>query len=141
MKALSIPSPEWLIVANTYLEQGTVDGVCSTLGLPAYQVTEILAKKDVRSYLDNIYLDMGYRNKSKLAAVFDRIIESKLEEAAESGVYSSKDLAEILMMVHKMRMDEIKAQSTTPKIENQTNVQINGEGNYGKLMEKLLGSK
>ena len=83
---------------------------------------------------------MGYRNKSKLAAVFDRIIESKLEEAAESGVYSSKDLAEILMMVHKMRMDEIKAQAS-PKIENQTNVQINGEGNYGKLMEKLLGSK
>ena len=51
-------------------------------------------------------------------------------------------------MAHKMRMDEIKAQADLAKaegsnIKNQTNVQINesvpfGQGNYGKLMEKLL---
>jgi hypothetical protein len=52
-------------------------------------------------------------------------------------------------MAHKMRMDEIKAQAEllkaeTTNIRNQTNVQINdaalpfGQGNYGKLMEKLL---
>ena len=51
-------------------------------------------------------------------------------------------------MAHKMRMDEIKAQADMLKAENgsvknQTNVQINeavpfGQGNYGKLMEKLL---
>jgi hypothetical protein len=51
-------------------------------------------------------------------------------------------------MAHKMRMDEIKAQAELEKassssIKNQTNVQINeaipfGQGNYGKLMEKLL---
>jgi len=140
MKALTYPAPEWLVVANTYLEEGSIPAVCAALGMQSHAVTEILAKKDVRAYLDNVYLDMGYRNRSKLAAVFDQIIESKLEEAAESGVYSSKDLADILMMVHKMRMDEIKAQ-TTKVIENQTNVQINGDGNYGKLMEKLLGGK
>ena len=53
-------------------------------------------------------------------------------------------------MAHKMRMDEIKAQAELAKAEstgirNQTNVQINselpfGQGNYGKLMEKLLGT-
>ena len=47
-----------------------------------------------------------------------------------------------------MRMDEIKAQADLEKInqtniKSQTNVQINegipfGQGNYGKLMEKLL---
>jgi hypothetical protein len=51
-------------------------------------------------------------------------------------------------MAHKMRMDEIKAQADLEKAEgsnirNQTNVQINdgipfGQGNYGKLMDKLL---
>jgi hypothetical protein len=51
-------------------------------------------------------------------------------------------------MAHKMRIDEIKAQADLAKaegsnIKNQTNVQINesvpfGQGNYGKLMEKLL---
>jgi hypothetical protein len=136
---LTYPAPEWLAVANAYLEEGSIAAVSAQLGMRPQEVTEILAKKDVRSYLDNIYLDMGYRNRTKLAEVFDRIIDSKLEEAAESGVYSTKDLADILMMVHKMRMDEIKSQ-TTKVIENQTNVQINGDGNYGKLMEKLLGS-
>jgi hypothetical protein len=53
-------------------------------------------------------------------------------------------------MAHKMRMDEIKAQTELAKaeagsIKTQNNVQINsevpfGQGNYGKLMEKLLGS-
>ena len=51
-------------------------------------------------------------------------------------------------MAHKMRMDEIKAmaeleKAKTSSVKNQTNVQINsempfGQGNYGKLMEKLL---
>jgi molybdenum cofactor biosynthesis enzyme len=76
------------------------------------------------------------------------MIESKLEEAKESGVYSNKDLADLLQMAHKMRMDEIKAQADLQKAEatnvkSQTNVQINeglpfGQGNYGKLMDKLL---
>ena len=76
------------------------------------------------------------------------MINSKLEEAQETGIYSSKDLADLMMMAHKMRMDELKAQAELMKaeganIKNQTNVQINealpfGQGNYGKLMEKLL---
>ena len=53
-------------------------------------------------------------------------------------------------MAHKMRMDEIKAQADLEKVQastirTQNNVQINsevpfGQGNYGKLMEKLLGT-
>jgi len=95
-----------------------------------------------------VYLDSGYRNKNNIASLLDEMIQSKLEEAQESGVYSSKDLADLLQMAHKMRMDEIKAQADLEKaegsnIKNQTNVQINegipfGQGNYGKLMDKLL---
>ena len=58
------------------------------------------------------------------------MIQSKLDEAQESGVYSSKDLADLLQMAHRMRMDEIKAQAELDKasashIRSQTNVQIN----------------
>ena len=91
---------------------------------------------------------MGYRNKNNIATLLDEMIESKLEEAKESGVYSNKDLADLLQMAHKMRMDEIKAQAELQKAEasnvrSQTNIQVNegvpfGQGNYGKLMEKLL---
>ena len=76
------------------------------------------------------------------------------EEAANRAAvqrdkhHEDKDLADLLQMAHKMRMEEIKAQTDLEKvnagnIKNQTNVQINesipfGQGNYGKLMEKLL---
>ena len=93
---------------------------------------------------------MGYRNRNNIGSLLDEMIASKLEEAQESGVYSSKDLADLLQMAHKMRMDEIKAQTDFEKaqasnIKTQNNVQINsevpfGQGNYGKLMEKLLGN-
>jgi molybdenum cofactor biosynthesis enzyme len=112
------------------------------------QVVELLNKREVKKYIDTVYLDMGYRNKNNIGSLLDTMIASKLEEAQDSGVYSSKDLADLLQMAHKMRMDEIKAQAELLKaeggnIKNQTNVQINeavpfGQGNYGKLMEKLL---
>ena len=147
-KELTTISPEGLEVANSYLQFGNIRGVCDHLQVAENKVVEILNKREVKKYIDTVYLDMGYRNKNNIGSVLDEMIASKLEEAQESGIYSSKDLADLLQMAHKMRMDEIKAQADLAKtesnnIKNQTNVQINeavpfGQGNYGKLMEKLL---
>ena len=148
-KELTTISPEGLEIANSYLQFGNIRGVCDYLQVPEQQVVEVLNKREVKKYIDTVYLDMGYRNKNNIASVLDEMIASKLDEAQETGVYSSKDLADLLQMAHKMRMDEIKAQADLLKAEgtsirNQTNVQINdaalpfGQGNYGKLMEKLL---
>ena len=147
-KELTTISPEGLEVANSYLQFGNITGVTQYLGVPENKVVELLNKREVKKYIDTVYLDMGYRNKNNIASVLDEMIENKLEEAKETGVYSSKDLADLLQMAHKMRMDEIKAQAELDKlnqtsVRSQTNVQINegvpfGQGNYGKLMEKLL---
>ena len=148
-KEVTTISPEGLEVANAYLQFGNIRAVCEMLADPENQVVELLNKREVKKYIDTVYLDMGYRNKNNIATVLDEMIQSKLEEAQETGVYSSKDLADLLQMAHKMRMDEIKAQAEllkaeTTNIRNQTNVQINdaalpfGQGNYGKLMEKLV---
>jgi molybdenum cofactor biosynthesis enzyme len=147
-KELTTISPEGLEIANSYLQFGNIRGVCDYLQVPEQQVVEVLNKREVKKYIDTVYLDMGYRNKNNIATVLDEMIASKLDEAQESGMYSSKDLADLLQMAHKMRMDEIKAQADLEKaqsstVKNQTNVQINeavpfGQGNYGKLMEKLL---
>ena len=147
-KELTTISPEGLEVANSYLQFGNIRGVCDHLQVAESKVVDILNKREVKKYIDTVYLDMGYRNKNNIRTVLDEMIASKLEEAQETGVYSSKDLADLLQMAHKMRMDEIKAQADLAKaessnIKNQTNVQINegvpfGQGNYGKLMEKLL---
>lgn len=147
-KELTTISPEGLDIANCYLQYGNIRAVSEYLQVPESNIAEILNKREVKKYIDTIYLDMGYRNKNNIGSLLDEMIASKLEEAQESGVYSSKDLADLLQMAHKMRMDEIKAQADLLKAEsgnvkNQTNVQINeavpfGQGNYGKLMEKLL---
>jgi hypothetical protein len=147
-KELTNISPEGLEVANSYLQYGNIKAVCQELMVTEDKVVEHLNKREVKRYIDTVYLDMGYRNKNNIGSVLDEMIESKLEEVRETGIYSSKDLADLLQMAHKMRMEEIKAQTDLEKvnaanIKNQTNVQINesipfGQGNYGKLMEKLL---
>jgi hypothetical protein len=147
-KEITTISPEGVEIANSYLQYGNIREVCNYLGVPEDRVVSTLNQREVKQYIDTVYLDMGYRNRSAIGSVMDDIIASKLEEATETGIYSKKDLADLLQMAHKMRMDEIKAQAELEKasgssIKNQTNVQINeaipfGQGNYGKLMEKLL---
>lgn len=143
-------SPEGLEVANTYLQLGSVSEVCTRLKLDENTVSEYLNKREIKQYIDQVYLDTGYRNRFKLASALDNIIEEKLAEAEESQMYTNKDVADLLQMAHKMRMDEIKAmaemeKAKTAPIKQQANIQINelpfGQGNYGKLMEKLIGDK
>ena len=147
-KRINYNLSEGLEVANSYLTFGNIRAVVEQLGVAENKVVELLNKREVKKYIDTVYLDMGYRNKNNIASLLDEMIGSKLEEAKESGVYSNKDLADLLQMAHKMRMDEIKAQAELQKAEatsvkSQTNIQVNegvpfGQGNYGKLMEKLL---
>ena len=141
-------SPEGLEIANAYLELGNAQAVCIKLGVDENTIQEYLGKREIKQYIDQVYLDTGYRNRFKLANTLDDLIDKKLEEADESQIYTNKDLADLIQMAHKMRMDEIKAMAELEKAKasnskNQTNVQINselpfGQGNYGKLMEKLL---
>lgn len=147
-KEITVISPEGLEVANAYLQYGNIRAVCEYLQVPEQKVVDLLNKREVKTYIDTVYFDLGYRNRNNIASLMDEVIKSKLDEAQETGVYSKKDLMDILALAHKMRMDEIKAQADLEKakasnIKNQTNVQINeavpfGQGNYGKLMEKLL---
>ena len=125
-------SPEGLEVANTYLQLGSVSEVCTRLKLDENTVSEYLNKREIKQYIDQVYLDTGYRNRFKLASALDNIIEEKLAEAEESQMYTNKDVADLLQMAHKMRMDEIKAQTEIDKyrvgrIKTQNNVQINSE--------------
>jgi len=148
-KEITKISPEGLEVANCYLQYGNINAVVQCMGVSEAKIVSLLQKREVKKYIDTVYLDLGYRNRNNIGSLLDEMIESKLEEAKETGVYSSKDLADLLQMAHKMRMDEIKAQAELLKVEStnirsQTNVQINdanlpfGQGNYGKLMDKLI---
>jgi hypothetical protein len=76
----------------------------------------------------------------------DSVIETKLSEMVETGLGSTKDIADLLTLAHKMRMDELKAITEYEKakegssIKKQTNIQINNnQPNYSDLLGKLLG--
>ena len=141
-------SPEGLEIANSYLEHGSIPAVCDNLGVTENQVTEALNKREIKQYIDTVFLDTGYRNRFKLSETLDLLIEKKLEEAEETQIYSNKDMADLLAMAHKMRIEELKAQTEMEKakaqtVKTQVNIQDNsglpfGQGNYGKLLQKLI---
>jgi len=141
-------SPEGLEIANSYLEHGNIPAVCRKLGVSENEVSDALNKREIKQYIDTVFLDTGYRNRFKLSETLDMLIEKKLEEAEETQIYTSKDMADLAQMAHKMRIDEIKAQTEMEKakaqtVKTQVNIQDNsglpfGQGNYGELIKKLM---
>ena len=81
-KEVTTISPEGLEIANAYLQFGNIRAVCEMMAVPENQVVELLNKREVKKYIDTVYLDMGYRNKNNIAHVLDEMIASKLEEAS-----------------------------------------------------------
>jgi hypothetical protein len=141
MSVPSVISPEAFDIANAFLTYGSIENTAEQLMLSKEEVARVLETPEVTRYIDSIYLDRGYRNREKLGSVLDKIIDAKLEEALETGIYTSKDLLEVLQLAHKMRMDELKMTKdiTVPGVAVQVNNQFGGDTNYGRLMEKLIG--
>lgn len=141
-------SPEGLEIANSYLQHGSIPAAANALAVTEDTVSEALNKREIKQYIDTVYLDTGYRNRFKLSETLDLLIDKKLEEADETEIYTNKDMADLLALAHKMRMDEMKAQTELEKakagtVKNQVNIQDNsgvpfGQGNYGNLLKKLL---
>ena len=141
-------SAEGLEIANSYLEHGNIPAVCRKLGVSENEVSDTLNKREIKQYIDTVFLDTGYRNRFKLSETLDMLIEKKLEEAEETQIYTSKDMADLVQMAHKMRIEEIKAQTEMEKakaqtVKTQVNIQDNsglpfGQGNYGELIKKLM---
>lgn len=128
--------PESLEVANTYLETASIEDTALRFNTSSETISRILNEKQVKDYINNIYLDTGYRNRFKLTQVLDKLIDEKLQEGLDTGFFTKADLLDLLKFSHQLRMDEAKINQT-----NQTNVQINefgGGGNYAALMEKLM---
>lgn len=139
-------SPEGLEVAEQYLLYNDVSIVAREMNLTTFEVSDVLETREVKKYIDTMYLESGYRNRNNIASALDSLIDAKMLEMEESEMGSNKDIAELLKMAHDMRMQEMaamaKLNASTPT--NQTNVQIlNSEGgmNYNALLGKIMGVK
>ena len=139
-------SPEALEVANCYLQLQDARKVAQELDLDAEKVTQILARREVRGYIDQVFFDTGYNNKFLMRGAMDALIRQKFQELEEAGVGSSKDIADLLHLSHKMSMDLLDREIQLEKIrqgntgpQKQVNVQINDDGSkYSQLIQRLV---
>jgi len=143
-------SPEALEVANAYLQLNDARKVASELDLDPETVTNLLAKREVKSYIDSVFFDSGYNNRFLMRRAMDSLIKQKFSELEESQTGSTKDIAELLQMSHKMSMDlldreiqlEKARQATGP--QKQVNVQINDAldgSKYSQLVQRLISGE
>lgn len=140
-------APEALEVANCYLQLQDAKRVASELDLAPDLVADILRRREVRSYIDAVFMDTGFNNRFQMRAAMDALIKQKFTELHEAGTGSTKDISELLALSHKMSMDLLDREIQLEKLrsgtgpQKQVNVQIN-EGldgsKYSHLISKLI---
>jgi hypothetical protein len=127
--------PQHMVVANEMLCGKSIPQISEITGLSNDQVTAIAERSEVRRYVDAVYMSQGYLNRVRRMQVINRVIDEKLTEAAETGVYSKRDLLEWLKLLNDMDRDSRpKAPTTAVQVNNHTN-------NYSTLMQDLLGDR
>ena len=139
-------APEALEVANAYLQLQDAKKVANELDLAPDLVTEILRRREVKSYIDHVFMDTGFNNKFEMRAAMDALIKQKFQELHEAGTGSTKDISELLALSHKMSMDLLDREIQLEKLRagpglptKQVNVQINDDGTkYSSLITRLI---
>jgi hypothetical protein len=142
-------SPEALEVANAYLQLQDTRKVADELDLTPEVVSEILKRREVKSYVDNVFMDIGFNNRFRMRSAMDAIIKQKFQELEESQTGSTKDIADLLQLSHKMAMDYLDREIQLEKLrqapqgpQKQVNVQINDDGTkYGQLLKQLMSGE
>ena len=110
-------SPEALLVANKFLESNSIELTSSDLGIPQEKVVKLLDTIHVKSYMNTVLVESGYNNRNKLQDIVDQMIDSKLEQAEESGILTKKDLAELIKLSHDIKIAEGRLLNDRLKIE------------------------
>jgi len=139
-------SPEALEVANIYLQEQDISKTADILDISSALVSQYLERREVKSYIDQVFYNVGFNNKFQVRKLMDTIIKKKLQDMDEAEVGSTKDIADLLELSHKMTMEHMNKEIQLEKlrgshIKNQTNIQINegsGQTKYANLIEKLL---
>lgn len=137
-------SPEGLEVANCFLQLQDLKKVAHELDLPTEIVSQILSKREVKAYIDNVFFNTGFNNRFKMRKAMDALIQKKFQELEESDTGSAKDIADLLALSHKMTMEQLDRELEIEKarqssIKSQVNVQINDGGSkYDNLIKQLI---
>lgn len=132
-KSLEAPKldPIYLSIANDHLAGKKVDELATIYGVSEDLVTSVIAKKEVEQYITGVLLSRGYAHRAKRLSLIDKVIDGKIQEAEETGVFSKRDLLDWM----KFMSEEEKNMRPKEKQGPQVAIQVN---NYEKLMGDLL---
>ena len=131
-KSLETPKldPVLLAIANDYLDGCDLDKISEEYGVTQDRVAAVLEKDDVKKYIDNVYVTQGYLNRVRRMKLVNQVIEQKVQDALESGVWSKRDLLD--WMKH---LNDLEETAKPKKQSPQVAIQVN---NYDKLMKDLF---
>lgn len=152
-EALAI-SPENLEIANCFLETQDSQAVADALDVPLDFVVRILARSEIKAYVNQVFYEVGFNNRFRMRDLMDTLIKKKLSDMEESETGSNKDITDLIALSHKMSMEQmdkeiqlekLKQGTASAAIKTQTNIQINdglGDGTkYGALISKLINGE
>jgi hypothetical protein len=141
-------SPEYLTIANQYLQTPDPKLVAEELDLDPQLVAGVLQRSEVRGYINMVFFDLGFNNRFRMRSAMDALIKQKFQELEESQTGSTKDISELLALSHKMSMEQLDREIQLEKLRQgtgprtQTNIQINDStSKYSQLIQQLLGDK
>ena len=122
--------PVMLALANDYLSGKAIDELADEYGISEDRVTSVIEKKEVKNYIDSVFATQGYLNRIKRINLINSVIDQKIQEAVETGIYSKKDLLDWMKHLREVETS-LKPKTQGPQVA----VQIN---NYDKLMRDLI---
>ena len=99
-------------------------------GVSQDRITSVVEKKEVKIYIDSVFATQGYLNRVKRINLINQVIDQKIADAVETGVYSKKDLLDWMRHLQEIETG-LKPKQSGPQVA----VQIN---NYDKLMKDLM---
>ena len=131
-KTLDAPplDPVVLALANDYLSGKSVTDIAEEYDITQDRVTSVIEKKEVKAYIDSVFATQGYLNRIKRVNLINQVIDQKIQEAVETGIYSKKDLLDWMKHLQEIEIG-MKPKTAGPAVA----VQIN---NYDKLMKDLM---
>lgn len=121
--------PIFLSIANLHIQGSDPAKIAESLDISIDRVAQVLDKQEVKEYIRTVFMAQGLSNPFSLRKVATQVVESKLQEAMETGQYTKKDLLDWLKFILSL------SESMTPKAGPQTNIQVNN--NYDRLLESL----
>jgi hypothetical protein len=122
--------PVLLGIANRHIEGDTIQNIATQFNISEDRVAQVLDRREVKQYVDQVYLSQGFLNRFKRIQLINQVIEKKIQDVALGEEYTKKDLLEWLRLLQDMDKSA-RPQQKGPTVA----VQVN---NYDSLMQDLM---